>query len=232
MADEARTLNAAVSRDGNPYGHQIIVTGIGPENAAAGAERMLAGRVDALVSWGTAGALCAELTPGKLLVYTNVVESSGTHRQCDPTWQRDIIHALRTTDVRTGSGYTSDHAITDPAEKAAIHSATKCVAVDMESAAIGSAAAAAGVRFVAVRAIVDPAAFTIPRIALDAVARDGTTRPWSVISSLAHSPGDLPALLRLARWHRAALATLQHAAMLLRPAFAATGSRSERAKIA
>lgn len=232
MADEARTLNAAVSRDGNPYGHQIIVTGIGPANAAAGAERMLAGRVDALVSWGTAGALSADLAPGKLLVYTDVVESSGTHRQCDPTWQRDIVHALRTTDVRTGSGYTSDHAITDPAEKAAIYTATKCVAVDMESAAIGSAAAAAGVRFAAVRAIVDPAGFAIPRLALDAVARDGTTRPWSVITSLAHSPGDLPALLRLARWHRAALATLQHAAMLLRPAFAATGSRGERDKIA
>ncbi len=232
MADEARTLNTAVSRDGNPYGHQIIVTGIGPENAAAGAERLLGGRVDALVSWGTAGALSADLPAGKLLVYTNVVDSSGIHRQCDPTWQRDILHALRTTDVRTGCAYTSDHALTDPAEKAALHRTTKCVAVDMESAAIGAAAVAAGVRFVAVRAVVDPAAFAIPRIALDALADDGTTRAWSVVSSLAHHPGDLPALLRLARWHRAALATLQHAAMLLRPAFAATGSRGERAKIA
>ena len=96
----------------------------------------------------------------------------------------------------------------------------------------GAAAAAAGVRFVAVRAIVDPVGFAIPRIALDAVASNGTTRPWSVVTSLAHSPGDLPALLRLARWHRAALATLHQAAMLLRPAFATTGSRNERAKIA
>lgn len=232
MADEARTLNAAVSRDGNPYGHQIIVTGIGTANATAGAERLLAGRVDALVSWGTAGGLCADLPAGKLLVYTDVADSSGVRRQCDPTWQRDIILALRSTAVRAGSGYTSDHAVTDPAEKAAIHSATKCIAVDMESAAIGAVAAAAGVRFVAVRAVVDPVAFAIPPVALEAIASDGTTRPWSVVTSLAHKPGDLPALLRLARWHRAALATLQHAAMALRPAFAATGSRSERAKIA
>lgn len=232
MADEARTLNAAVSRDGNPYGHEIIVTGIGPANAAAGAKRLLAGRVDALVSWGTAGALTADLAPGKLLVYTDALDSTGARQQCDPTWQRDITHALRTLGARTGSGYTSAHAIADPAEKAAIHAATRCVAVDMESTAIGAAAAAAGVRFIAVRAIVDPAGFAIPRVALDAIATDGTTRPWSVVTSLAQSPGDLPALLRLARWHRAALATLQHAAMLLRPAFAATGSRTERAKIA
>lgn len=232
MADEARTLNAAVSRDGNPYGHEIIVTGIGPANATAGAERLLAGQVDALVSWGTAGALTPDLAPGKLLVYSEVVDSTGTRRQCDPTWQRDIRHALRTLGTHTGAGYTSAQAIADPAEKAAIHNATGCVAVDMESAAISAAAAAAGVRFIAVRAIVDPGAFVIPDIALDALAADGTTRPWSVVASLAQRPGDLPALLRLARWHRAALATLQHAAMLLRPAFAATGSRTERAKIA
>jgi adenosylhomocysteine nucleosidase len=232
MADEARTLNVAVSRDGNPYGHEIIVTGIGPANAAAGAERLLAGRVDALVSWGTAGALTADLTPGNLLAYSDAMDSTGARWQCDPTWQRDITHALRALGARTGSGYTSAQAITDPAEKSAIHTATGCVAVDMESAAIGAAAAAAGVRFVGVRAIVDPASFAIPRAALDGLATDGTTRPWAVVASLAQSPGELPALLRLARWHRAALATLQHAAMLLRPAFAATGSRTERANIA
>jgi adenosylhomocysteine nucleosidase len=84
------------------------------------------------------------------------------------------------------------------AEKAAAHAAG-ADAVDLESAAVARAAAAAGLPFSVLRAICDEAGRALPRaavVALDAKGRIGAGR---VLGALLRQPGDIFALVALGR---------------------------------
>ena len=82
---------------------------------------------------------------------------------------------------------------------------TGAVAADMESSAVAEVACAERVPFLVVRAIVDTAEDAVPEVALSAtgVGRD-RLRIGRLLASLARTPGELPALIRLARRYRSA----------------------------
>lgn len=81
--------------------------------------------------------------------------------------------------------------------------------VDMESYWVGMAAAAAGRRFLSVRAISDVCSEDLPR--LDSwVAGDGRLRPEAAIRHFITNPNDITAVVRLARGVKAARAALEH----------------------
>jgi len=221
MADEARTLEPVLNASEDAPAHTLDVAGIGPANASAASERLLAAGVTGLMSWGTAGALDPTLTSGSLLVYTDALDSAGQRYVCDPQWSDAVTLRLTAFNAKTGSGYTTGDAVTSADAKSALLARTQCIAVDMESAAIAAVAAAAGIRFLAVRVIVDPAHIPIPGSALAGLAEDGTTRPLRVLGALARRPWELPRLLGLARRHAAALSTLKRAATVLAPDFGA-----------
>ena len=84
--------------------------------------------------------------------------------------------------------------------------------------AVAIAAHGAGVPFLVVRAVSDPATAAIPKAVLGGVDREGYRRVPAVVRSLAKRPWDLPGLLRLRRDTGVALATLGRVA-------AATGGR-------
>ncbi len=67
------------------------------------------------------------------------------------------------------------------AAKATLRAASGALAIDMESAAVAEAAAEAGVPFLVLRVIADPADRAIPPVALHGVAPDGSRRPWAVL---------------------------------------------------
>ena len=71
--------------------------------------------------------------------------------------------------------------------------------MDLESAAVARAATRHGRRFAAMRAICDAAARTLPHAALAALADTGHIRPFRVLAAVLAHPGELPALLALAR---------------------------------
>ncbi len=95
------------------------------------------------------------------------------------------------------------------ADKAAAHSTSGAVAVDMESHAIAAVAASADVPFVAIRAIADPAGRPLPRAVLGSIGPGGRPRVGHVILGICLRPWETPALLHLRGDTAAALASLR-----------------------
>src|SRR5262249_60264974 len=77
------------------------------------------------------------------------------------------------------------------ADRAALRGAGGGAAVDMESPAGAGEAVAAGLPFLVIRAIADPAGRALPAAALAGLAPDGSARPWAVLLSLLRRPPQL-----------------------------------------
>jgi hypothetical protein len=83
----------------------------------------------------------------------------------------------------------------------------------MESSAVAEVAAASHVPFMAVRVIVDTAQDAIPS-SVTAAGESGQVRIARLLMGLARSPGEIVALIRLARRYRAAIRSLAAVAKL------------------
>jgi adenosylhomocysteine nucleosidase len=225
LPGEARTLDDVVAGGA----HLLDICGIGPANAGAGAQRLMVRGVDGLVSWGTAGALDTDYVPGTIIVLEAVVNDAGTCYRSDVHWHRAMLGSLAPLNAVAARGYSASHAAASTAEKASIRARTGCAAVDMESVAVAAVAQTAGIPFIALRVVVDPADFQIPQCALNGLRDDGRTHAAALIKALARRPHELPDLLQLARWYRYALTRLRRAAKVLRPAFGAPGGDEVRA---
>ena len=221
LGDEARTLPFSDNENALNAGHDIEVAGVGMPNASLACTRLLERGAEGLISWGTAGALDPRLRPGSLVIYEAAHTVAGDTYRCDPNWRAKLVVALGELNPLEAAGFTAEHALASSLEKGAIRERFGCAALDMESAAVGAQASAAGVPFVAVRVIVDPVDFNIPRAALSALTDGGEPRAWPVIRGLMRRPHELPALLKLARWYRISLASLTLAANALQPNFGA-----------
>jgi adenosylhomocysteine nucleosidase len=203
---EARCLSGVAGR--------IVCSGADAERARRESER-LAGEVEGLVSFGLAGALAPDLREGELLLPSEVIAPDGRRIAADAAW-RARLAAL--ADARSGPLVGSDALIESVAAKAALHCASGAFALDMESHLVALTANATGLPFVVIRAVADPAHQALPaaaRVALDAAGR---VRMLAVAAALLRRPGDLPALLRLARQSGAGLRTLRSVAVRAGPA--------------
>ena len=89
--------------------------------------------------------------------------------------------------------------VVDAAAKAALHTATGALAVDMESHVVAPAAVAHGLRFAVVRVISDGADRGLPKAAQAGMKKDGGMDLPAVLKSLAANPRQLPALIRTGR---------------------------------
>ncbi|MEW6583228.1 MAG: hypothetical protein AB1416_10765, partial [Actinomycetota bacterium] len=93
---------------------------------------------------------------------------------------------------RRGTLLTTARAVRTPADRAARHG----LACDMESAHVARAAAAAGVPFLALRAVTDAAHHTLPDVdRLTSAA--GELSPMLSLLHLLRHPADVPRLIRL-----------------------------------
>ncbi|HZC03742.1 MAG TPA: purine phosphorylase, partial [Gammaproteobacteria bacterium] len=147
----------------------LYVSGMGQARARSAADQLLRQGAQALVSWGTAGALERTLTAGTLILPTTVTDLTRTF-YVDPASHRRIRGTLKDRlPVRTGTLIQSTKIVTRPEQKAELFTRTGAVAVDMESAAIGEVAAQAGVPFLVVRGIADCQSTPIPRCAVQAI---------------------------------------------------------------
>jgi hypothetical protein len=156
----------------------IAIAGLGFERAGEAARRLIVRGAHALLSWGVAGGLSDELMPGDLLLPERVSSEDGewvTHPALRARVQRVLGASLR----EGGSLYCSRAPVTSVRAKRAL-TARGMLAVDMESAAVADVAQGAGVPFVAVKAICDPASREIPPIALRLLDQDGGVR-WSAM---------------------------------------------------
>lgn len=193
-------------------GMAVLQCGPGAERAAGAARAALASGATALLSWGFAGGLAADLAPGSVCVPRCVVTSAGATLACDAQWQAALAAALRgkfAVDERPLFGCA--RVLTTTADKARSASATGAAAVDMESAAIASVAASAGARFAAVRVIVDGLEDALPANAERFIDERGNRRVAAALGA-AFAPRGWPLLWKLGARSRAARAVLIAAA--------------------
>lgn len=194
----------------------MVFSAAGQADVARNAARhMIAQGAAGLISFGIAGGLDPSLGPGVVVIADRVVLPDGTSLACHDPWVDRLLKADGGFD--SGAILGSDHAVMTAREKAALFRNHGALAVDMESHAVARVAADAGVPFIAVRAVGDPAHRPVPRAALAGLTSDGRTRALPVMLRLLRRPRDLPGLLRLARDTKAAIAALKRTARLNLP---------------
>lgn len=123
----------------------------------------------------------------------------------------DVVAAERVVDERTGEGFAADPGLlaAAPGRRGVLVSARRIArtpgdrallrgdAVDLESASLARAAAAAGVPFLALRAVTDTTRHRLPDFERMA-AGAGTLGPWRGVAYFLRRPQELPRLVRLA----------------------------------
>jgi len=200
LASEAR-LAATLSHqhDGKPPPPRIVCAAASSARAAASAQQLVDQGVAALLSFGIAGGLDPALPAGTVILGEAVLTAPGARLDCHAAWREAVAEAA------TGAGLALQSAalagvaevISSPVEKAHLFAVSGAAAVDMESHAVAEVAAAAGLPFLALRAIADPANRSLPAAALAPLTREGKPQPLLVAARLALRPWDLPEVLRL-----------------------------------
>jgi adenosylhomocysteine nucleosidase len=191
----------------------MIVTSHGdPDRARTAARQLAEAGVRAIISFGPAVGLAPLVRPGDLVIAEAIVLPSGEAIATDLGWRARLVRCLSplTPSLKVARLAGRDRLAASAGEKRAVFQATFAAALDSESHAIAQVAQAAGLPFIALRAIADPAEQDRPSVACRA-SRDvyaasllaGLSRPW-----------ELPAVWRFARNGRAALATLRQVAAL------------------
>ena len=218
LAAETRPLGRTLPRGEElatlADGTLLVVSGMGPAAAAQGARQLLAAGAQALISWGMAGGLDPALEAGTLVLPSEVISPGGGHFFTADHWREPLCAALaHAHPLCCGRLLSSREVIGTAADKARAFQQTRASAVDMESLAIAEVAARARVPFLAVRAIVDTAGDAVPASLIEAAAGAAPVRIGRLVGSLARTPADTLALVRLARGYRAASRALAAVAL-------------------
>ncbi len=191
-------------------------SGADSARAAAAAGRLVAEGARALLSFGIAGALSPALRPGALLLPSSVVLPDGQRPETDPRWRRSLTACLEENGLTAfaDSLLGSAVAVASTEAKAALFSRHGALAVDMESHAVAAAARAAGLPFLVLRAVADPAERALPAWAPAATGSDGRVKLGTAIMALCRRPWEIPAAMRLGAETRSALNALRRAVRL------------------
>jgi adenosylhomocysteine nucleosidase len=196
MKAEARLLRKT--------GFMVGVGGGMPEGAAHAAERLIAQGATYLISFGLAGGLNPAMPPGTVLVPSVVMEGEVIY-SCDPQLVV-FLGGVTITAIFAGT----EIAVT-AAQKSGLFAATKADAVDLESGAVARTACAHNLPFAVLRAVADPAWRDLPPAASIALNAAGKISLLPILASVRRNPGQIPALLALARDAKAANAALKKA---------------------
>ena len=198
----------------------LYCAGADAGRAREGALGLIRAGADGLVSFGMAGGLSPRLRPGALVLADTVRAPDGKSARTSGSWRQGLIAlAGDAVPLAVGTVLGAARPVAAPPAKEDLFRKTGALAVDMESHGVAAAAAEAGLPFIVIRAVADPAWRPVPTAALKGVGPDGRRRPVAVLLGLLSRPGELPDVMRLAGNSRAALASLSRVASLALPRF-------------
>lgn len=184
---------------------------MGRDTAAAAARTLLALKIEALVSWGTAGALSPDLRSGDLLLPENFLTGEGRYLVTDKNWLDRIRRALEPASLTIHNGHMTEsrEILTGAAPKRELYLRTGALAADMESAAIMENAGAGQVPCIVIRTVVDEAHMSIPDALVRHMDRYGRPGPAGLLLEIFRSPRLIGELCRLGTAMHKAMNTLQ-----------------------
>jgi adenosylhomocysteine nucleosidase len=217
---EARMFMARAGPLGRPdedAGDPLVaLAGMGAARARAAGERLLNDGATALVSWGVAAGLDRALSPGSLVAPRAIIAADLSELPVSTDLHRTLCERLGAGFViHTDPLAESAKVLTTPAQKRALLLRSGAIAADMESAALAAVAREAQVPFLAVRAISDAAAVSVPSWLVAAMDGAGRLAPAQLLKQIVLRPLEWAAVSRLALGFRAARATLKHVAAKL-----------------
>ena len=198
----------------------LILSGMGRERARQAAQKLVEAGADCLAGFGTAGALAPELKPGDLVLAEEVSEAGKKYAASAEltTTARERLSRNGIT-VQTGTLACAAEPVATVEAKRELFGQTGAIAVDMESAGVLDAARRNGLPAFVLRVIIDAAHVALPDIVLQRVDEFGEADTPGLAFDLARSPGQIPAVIRLACAARRAGRTMRQAAIpLLRQA--------------
>lgn len=214
LTQEAACLTGTAPVPGEPVPIDerflLIVSGSGGERAGRAAARLIEEDAGALISFGFAGALAEGLDAGALLVPDAVITNGG---RCEigRRWRSRVAQRLEGGPgaVRSGALACSDTIVSSPSQKRVLRQRTGAVAVDMESAAVITAAAGRGLPSLVIRSVLDPAHMTLPEAIVRCSDAFGRVRSAALLRALLAHPSLWPSVMELRRAFHAAVSTLR-----------------------
>jgi adenosylhomocysteine nucleosidase len=183
----------------------FVVTGMGAENATRVANIVMAQPYTVGIAAGFAGALKPEDCVGTVVV-ADTVQQLGESKTLSGS--RNLVYAARDDGAKMMKLLSSDHVVRTTEEKAQL--SPFAGAVDMESFAILTVAAAHELPVVAIRVISDANDGEIPAFVDAMLDAKGRLNAGGVICQVARHPLQLPALIRLGRDSKTAAESLAH----------------------
>jgi adenosylhomocysteine nucleosidase len=201
---------AAEARVARLFGWQVAIGGGTSVGAALAARRLIDAGAMGIVSFGLAGGLDPTLPAGTLVV-AKAVAADGR------VWPADLALSARLGGTTGHLCLGLDRVVVSPGEKRQLNRETGASLVDMESGAVAAVAAEAGLPFAVLRAICDPADRELPPAALVALDSAGRLAAARLAMSILGSPGQMGALLGLARNAAAARRALRSRALRISP---------------
>jgi len=211
---------ACLSRFEGEVRVKIRVAGASEGRAAQSAEELLRDGASLLISFGLSGGLAPTAVAGDLVLAAEVVDEGGKRWRVDRSGFDVASAALLSRGLRPrcepvlGRG----EIVAGQEGKVALYRETGAMAVDMESGGVAQVSGSAGVPFLALRAIVDPAWMSIPSAAFDAIRPDGSIRTGQVLLRTLVRPWQILPLLQLQRHNKLGLQRLRDAAEAVLPA--------------
>lgn len=197
-----------------PYAAMLTFSGVGPAAAEGAARTLLERGVERLMSWGFATGLHPILDPGDVSIPEEIVAEDGLIIPVDSTWRSKVVDACAFRfPVERRPGLAEVTAVLrNRKERTDVLRRTDCAVADMESAAVGRVALEAGVPFLTVRVVIDPAAHRLPYAVTETMTSRGTVPTGRLVRTLVRRPTDWMPFVRLVANYRTALRTLQRLA--------------------
>jgi adenosylhomocysteine nucleosidase len=188
-------------------GLPVVVVAGKPDRRANLIAQTIASGATGLISFGIAGGLDPNLAPGTVLLPQSVHTDRGETYNVDEPWRRRLLAHI--PGAVSGAIYGGEGVVSRAVEKRILFGSTKATAVDLESGPVARAATEAGIPFVVLRSIADPAHRNLPRAAVHGLNDEGKVAYGTMLGQLVRNLHQFPALLSIAFETRRALTAMQ-----------------------
>ncbi len=191
----------------------LCLSGMGHERAIIAANKLLALRVDGVISWGVAGAIEPTINAGDLILASAIIKQDSRYTTTSQ-WHDWVFEYLQQSSANLINGdiVSSKEACASTADKKKLFDATGALAVDMESAAIAEIAMKNNLDFLVLRAIADNAHTHIPEAVLNHTNYLGQPAIFNFTLSCLLKTTQIREILILAKAYRKGLASLSRIA--------------------